>query len=112
MVEGVRLEPHNATAILVSWRRLDSEDIVAYRVIYSLEGGPSRRQSGGSTAGSLVFPGNASSGVVGRLNPQLAYQFQVVAVVTLPDGSTADGPASEPVVGSLQSPGETVSLIR
>lgn len=106
MVEEVSVEPHNATAILVSWKRLDSEDVVAYRVIYTLEGGASQRQSGGSAAGSLVFPGNASSGVVGGLRPQLAYQFQVVAVVTLPDGSTADGPASVPVVNSSQSPGE------
>ena len=65
--------------------------IDSYTVVYSPVSQRRRRQDGGEM--SAVFPGTATSGVIGGLNPATDYQFQVFATVTV-DGVPLEGERS------------------
>ena len=76
-VENVVVESLNATAVQVSWTRLQSQEISYYRVYYTAIVFNRRKQLGRSA----LFSGDSSSGVVGGLEIGVTYAFQVVPVV-------------------------------
>ena len=90
----------NDTAVHVSWNAVIIPDFSVdfYTVVYSLVSQRRRRQDGGEM--SAVFPPPATSGVIGSLDPDTDYQFQVFATVTV-DGVTLEGEGSAPVSFSI-----------
>ena len=86
----------NDTAVTISWNAVIIPDfsVDSYTVVYSPVSQRRRRQNGGEM--SAVFPGNATSGMIGGLDPATDYQFQVFATVTV-DGVPLGGERSAPV---------------
>ena len=86
----------NGTAVFVSWNAVVIPDfsVDSYTVVYSPVSQRRRRQDGGDM--SAVFPGTATSGVIGGLDPATDYQFQVFAIVTV-DGVPLEGERGAPV---------------
>ena len=86
----------NDTAVTVSWNSIQSYPVDFYTVVYSPVSQRRRRQDGGEM--SAVFPPPATSGVIGGLDPDTDYQFQVFATVTV-DGTPLKGEGSVLVTG-------------
>ena len=85
--------PLNSTAAVnVSWTRVNLTVVHHYTVHYTTVGGGSgRRQSS-----TQMFPGPASSGVVGGLMTGQQYQFRVSVTLALANGQLYTGPVSTP----------------
>ena len=86
------------TAVHVSWNAVIIPDFPVdfYTVVYSPVSQRRRRQDGGEM--SAVFTPPATSGVIGGLDPDTDYQFQVFATVTV-DCVPLQGERSAPVIG-------------
>ena len=95
----------DATAVRVSWTRLNSDDVAHYRVYYSPASSERERQ----TERSQLFPGEASSGVVGGLEEGVEFRFEVAAVVMVGDELT-DGQRSEESVVTVGETGNALSI--
>ena len=92
----------NGTAVNVSWNAVIIPDFSVdfYTVVYSPVSQRRRRQDGGEM--SAVFPPPATSGVIGGLDPDTDYQFQVFATVTV-DGVPLEGERGTSVIGKEYS---------
>ena len=92
-VKGVMVTALNDTSVYVSWNAVIIPDsfVDFYTVVYSPASQRRRRQDGGEM--SAVFPGTATSGVMGGLDPATDYKFQVFATVTV-DGVSLEGERS------------------
>ena len=75
---NVVVEVVSATSVRVSWDRIDLPEITGYTVYYSQTG--NRRRSGEE---SVTVPSSARSVVIGSLESNVHYQFQVVAIIQL-----------------------------
>ena len=102
-VENVAVESLNATAVQVSWTRLQSQDISYYRVHYTAVVFNRRKQLGRSA----LFSGDSSSGVVGGLETGVTYMFEVAAVVMV-GGEEREGSVSEGVTAVVRDTGNTL----
>lgn len=72
------------TNVLVSWKRLASQDISGYRIYYfRTDINPVKRQALGPGEESVRVSGDANSAVVGGLQAGVEYRFQVVALVLI-----------------------------
>ena len=88
----------NETSVYVSWEDLIIPDfeIDNYTVVYapvSTTNGSSREEM------EAVFPGSASSALIGGLAPEISYQFQVFATVMV-EGLSLEGERSQPLLAS------------
>ena len=81
------------TAVVVSWNSIQDYHVDLYTVVYSQVSQRRRRQDGGEMR--AVFRSPATSGVIGGLDPETDYQFQVFATVTV-DGVIIEGERSAP----------------
>ena len=108
-MQNVSVRSLSAVAVNVSWSR-DSEDISSFRVYYFASGGgQSQKQSPTqSPTPPVVFPGNASWGVIDGLRSRVEYQFQVAAVIAFP-GPEREGLRSQAV--SVGEPTVTVFVL-
>ena len=95
-VEGVTVTARSDTAVNVSWNAVIIPDFSVdfYTVVYSPVSLSRRRQDGGEM--SAVFSPPATSGVIGGLDSDTDYQFQVFATVTV-DGEPLEGEGSTSV---------------
>lgn len=84
---GVSVTSLSDTSVLVSWRGLDSRDVSAYRVYYSLirTDGASEKRQASEERSMRVASEEGSSAVVEGLDVGGEYQFQVVALVVVSD---------------------------
>lgn len=87
-VKGVKVQTLSPTSVNVSWVPIDSSDVTMYLVDYyqkAISGKVTRRrrQQPVGVTGREEFPGNASWGVVSRLQDGREYEFQVTAAVLL-----------------------------
>ena len=100
-VFGVMAVPVNATSMEVSWRKLSVDDVLSYKVNYALVNMNSsrEREKEESQGGSVSFPGDACSGVVGGLREGSEYEFQVVAVVNV-SGVEQEGNNTSEAIGA------------
>ena len=96
VVQGVEVAVVHDIAVVVSWNSIQDYPVDFYTVVYSPVSQRRRRQDGGEM--SAVFPPPATSGVIGGLDPDTDYQFQVFATVTV-DGVTLEGERSTPATG-------------
>ena len=69
----------SATSVRVSWDRIALPEITGYTVYYSQTGNRQRQQQSGEE--SVTVPSSASSVVIGGLESNVQYQFQVAAIV-------------------------------
>ena len=76
---NVVVEVVSATSVRVSWDRIALPEITGYTVYYSQTGNRQRQQQSGEE--SVTVPSSASSVVIGGLESNVQYQFQVVAIV-------------------------------
>ena len=76
---NVVVEVVSATSVRVSWDRIDLPEITGYTVYYSQTGNRQRRQQSGEE--SVTVPSSASSVVIGDLESNVQYQFQVAVTV-------------------------------
>ena len=83
-VPGVVVVATNTTSVRVSWLAVQlppDGTLTGYTVYYRSLPNTSKRQSGGYT--SQTFPPCTTSGDITNLNPNIVYQFNVVAMVII-----------------------------
>ena len=100
VVNNVKVEVLNETAVVVMWDAVQSDEVSKYTVYYSQSSGKKRQQNDGSGD----FPADATSGVIGGLVAGVEYQFQVT-VTLLINGVEFEGDRSPVGLDSTAVPG-------
>ena len=96
-VQGVKVTELCDTVVRVSWSAIPDYSIDYYTVVYSQVAELRKKQDGEM---SFVFLPSGTFGLIGDLNSDGTYQFQVFATTTV-SGREVDGVRSSPITVTI-----------